>query len=103
LQTHLSANDQLDIPEQPFLKVVLIHPIFTQRLSCVKWSKRERLQIANSARACQSKRSLKTKILSLDFVLLVCPVCVFIGGFEDNFHKGPIIYKDILGLAAYKR
>jgi hypothetical protein len=29
--------------------------------------------------------------------------CVFIGGFEDNFHKGPIIYKDILGLAAYKR
>jgi hypothetical protein len=27
----------------------------------------------------------------------------FIGGFEDNFHKGPIIYKDILGLAAYKR
>jgi hypothetical protein len=29
--------------------------------------------------------------------------CVFIGGFEDNFHKGPIVYKDILGLAAYKR
>jgi hypothetical protein len=29
--------------------------------------------------------------------------CVFIGGFKVNFHKGPIIYKDILGLAAYKR
>jgi hypothetical protein len=27
----------------------------------------------------------------------------FIGESEDNFHKGPIIYKDILGLAAYKR
>jgi hypothetical protein len=43
----LSANDPLDIPEQPFLKVVLRQPVFTQRLSCVKWSKRERLQMAN--------------------------------------------------------
>jgi hypothetical protein len=60
-------------------------------------------------REFSARLSIKTFLKNQNIIARFCPLslsglrCVFIGGFEDNFHKGPIIYKDILGLAAYKR
>jgi hypothetical protein len=38
----LSANEQRNFPAQPFLKVVFMQQVFTQRLSFAKWSKHDK-------------------------------------------------------------